>query len=60
MDRPPNLDESVNLVDQGLLASNPYLSIKSESHAPVEPNETLLRILLTFFLSIYRPNLSSN
>ena len=48
MDRPPNLAEeaaeSVNPGDQGLHASNPSESVKSESHAPTEPNEALLRI----------------
>ena len=36
--------KSVNPGDQGLPASNPSKSITSESHAPVEPNEALLRI----------------
>ena len=48
MDRPPNLTdevaENVNLGDQGLLASDPCESIRSESHALAEPNEALLRI----------------
>ena len=48
MDRPPNLaeeaTESVNPGDQGLPASDPSESIRSESHAPAEPNEALLRI----------------
>ena len=48
MDRPPNLaketTESVNPGDQGLLALDPYESVRSESHAPVDPNEALLRI----------------
>ena len=48
MDRPPNpaeeAVENVNLGDQGLPASNPSESIRSESHAPIEPNEVLLRI----------------
>ena len=48
IDRPPNLAkeavESANLEDQGLLASDPSKSVKSESHAPAEPNEALLRI----------------
>ena len=48
MDRPPNpaeeVAESVNQGDQGLLASNPSESVRSESHAPAEPNEALLRI----------------
>ena len=50
MDHSPNpaeeVAESVNLGDQGLPASNPSESVKSESHAPVEPNEALLRISL--------------
>ena len=45
---PPNLAEeaveSVNPGDQGLPASDPYESVRSESHAPTEPNEELLRI----------------
>ena len=48
MDRPPNSTEEaaerVNLGDQGLLASDPSESIRSESHAPTEPNEALMRI----------------
>ena len=48
MDRPPNpaeeAAESVNPGDQGLPASNPSKSVRSESHAPAEPNEALLRI----------------
>ena len=48
MDRSPNSTEeaaeSVNPGDQGLRASDPAESIRSESHAPVEPNESLLRI----------------
>ena len=48
MDHPPNsvkeVVESVNPGDQGLPASNPSESIRSESHAPAEPNEALLRI----------------
>ena len=48
MDRLPNLDEeaveSVNPRDQGLPASDPSETIRSESHAPAEPNEALLRI----------------
>ena len=48
MDSPPNLAEeaveSVNPRDQGLPASDPFESVRSESHAPTEPNEALLRI----------------
>ena len=48
MDRPPNpakeAAESVNLGDQGLLASDRSESVRSESHAPTKPNEALLRI----------------
>ena len=48
MDRPPNLAEeaaeSVNSGDQGLPASDPSESIRSESFSPAEPNEALLRI----------------
>ena len=48
MDRPPNPTEeaveSVNLRDQGLPALNPSESVRSESNAPDEPNEALLRI----------------
>ena len=36
--------ESVNPRDQGLPASDPSESVRSESHAPTEPNEALLRI----------------
>ena len=48
MDRPPNpvdeAAESVNPGDQGLPASDPSESVRSESHAPAEPNEALLRV----------------
>ena len=48
MDCPPNpveeAAESVNPGDQGLLASDPSESVRSESHARAEPNEALLRI----------------
>ena len=48
MDRPPNpveeADESVNPGDQGLPASDRFEFVRSESHAPAEPNEALLRI----------------
>ena len=48
MDRPPNpaeeATESVNPRDQGLPALDPSESVRSESHAPAEPNEALLRI----------------
>ena len=48
MDRPPNpaeeAIESVNPGDQGLPALDPSESVRSESHAPTEPNEALLRI----------------
>ena len=48
MDRPPNsaekAAESVNPGDQGLPTSDPSESVRSESHAPAEPNEALLRI----------------
>ena len=36
--------ESVNPGDQGLPASDPSEYVRSESHAPAEPNEALLRI----------------
>ena len=39
IDRPDEAVESVNPREQGLLASDPYDSVKSESHAPVEPIE---------------------
>ena len=43
MDRPPNpveeAVESVDLKEQGLPASDSLESIRSESHAPAEPNE---------------------
>ena len=48
MDRPPNpteeAAESINPGYQGLSASDPSKSIKSESNAPIEPTEALLRI----------------
>ena len=48
MDHPPNpveeAAESVNLGDQGLPASDPSESVRSEIHAPAEPDEALLRI----------------
>ena len=48
MDRPLNsaeeVVESVNPRDQGLPASDPSESVRSENHAPTEPNEALLRI----------------
>ena len=48
MGRLSNLDEeaveSVNLRDQGLPASDPSETVRSESHAPAKPNEALLRI----------------
>ena len=48
MDRPPNpteeAAESVIPGDQGLPALDPSESVRSESHAPAEPNEALLRI----------------
>ena len=43
MDRPPNpVEEAVESVDrkeQGLPASDSSESVRSESHAPTEPNE---------------------
>ena len=43
MDRLSNLVEevveSVNPREQGLLASDPSKSVRSESHAPTEPNK---------------------
>ena len=48
MDRPSNIVEeaakSVNPGDQGISASDPSESIRSESQVPAEPNEALLRI----------------
>ena len=48
MDCPPNsveeAAESVNPGDQGLPTSDRSESVRSESHAPAEPNEALLRI----------------
>ena len=48
MDRPPNpveeVAKSVNPRDQGLPASDPSASVRSESHTPAKPNEALLRI----------------
>ena len=39
MDRPEEAVESVNPREEGLPASDPYKFVRSESHAPVEPNE---------------------
>ena len=48
MDRPLNSAEeaakSVNQGDQWLPALDPSKSVRSESHAPIEPNKVLLRI----------------
>ena len=48
MDRPLNpieeAAESVNPGDQGLPTSDPSEYVRSESHAPAEKNEALLRI----------------
>ena len=48
MDRPPisakEAAERVNPGDQGLPASDPFKYVRSESYAPAEPNEALLRI----------------
>ena len=48
MDRPSNsakeAAESVNPGDQGLPSSDPSKFVRSENHAPAEPNEALLRI----------------
>ena len=48
MDHLPNLVEeaakSVNPREQGLPASNPSESVRSESQTPVKPNEALLRV----------------
>ena len=48
LDRPPNpieeAVESVNPREQGLPASDPSKSVRSESQAPAKPNEALLRI----------------
>ena len=48
MDRPPNLaeeaTESVNPGDQGFPAPDHSEYVRSESHAPAEPNEAFLRI----------------
>ena len=48
MDRLPNLveeaGESVNPREQGLPASDPPESVRSESQTPAKPNEALLRI----------------
>ena len=45
MDHPPNpyeeAAESVNPRDQGISASDPSESVRSESHIPTEPNEAL-------------------
>ena len=54
MDRPPNslkeAAESVNPRDQGLFASDPSKSVKSESNAPAEPMKALMRISLDIAL----------
>ena len=39
MDRPEEAVESVNPKEQGLPASVPQKYVRSESHAPAEPNE---------------------
>ena len=48
MDRPPNptgeAAKSVNPGDWALPASDPSEYVRSKSHAPIEPNEALLRI----------------
>ena len=48
MDRSPNpaeeAAESVNPGDQGISASNPSESVRSDSQVSAEPNEALLRI----------------
>ena len=44
MDRPLNQIESVNPGDQGLPTLDPSEYVISESHAPAELNEALLRI----------------
>ena len=48
MDHPPNpieeAVESVNLREQGLSASDPSKSIRSEGNVPNEPTEALLKI----------------
>ena len=48
MDHPPNPAEeeaeSVNQGDQGIFTSDPSESFKSDSNAPAEPKEALLRI----------------
>ena len=48
MDRPSNpteeAAESVNPGDQGISASDPSESVRSENQVPAEPNEALLRI----------------
>ena len=48
MDRLPNLVEEaverVNPREQGLPASDPSESVRSESQTPAKPNEALLRI----------------
>ena len=39
MDHSEEVVDSVNPREQGLSASDPYKSVRSESHAPAEPNE---------------------
>ena len=58
MDRLPNpaeeVSESVNPGDQGISASDPSESIRSESQVLVEPNEALLRISHDMILVLER------
>ena len=58
MDRLPNpaeeVAESVNPGDQGISASDPSESIRSESQVLVEPNEALLRISQDMILVLER------
>ena len=58
MDHPPNpaeeVAESVNPGDQGISASDPSESVRSESQVSVEPNEALLRISQDMILVLER------
>ena len=58
MDRLPNpteeVTESVNPGDQGISASDPSESIRSDSQVLVEPNEALLRISHDMILVLER------
>ena len=62
MDRSSNpveeVAESVNPGDQGLSTSDPFESVKSESNAPTEPTEALLRISQDMARVLDKPTVS--